>query len=137
MGDDSLISQIGTVIFTLAGIALILYLAYISTKFLGRRMNIKTGGSRKLQIIDSVSVGKDKSVMIVRAGEKTFLIGAAQGGINLISELDSSEFEVLDIKQDSGTGMDFKTAFKTVLEKKYGKKKKDDKENDDDSSQTK
>lgn len=137
--NESLIGQIGTVIGTLIGIAAILYLAYIATKLLGRRMNIRPGGSRRLQIIDSVSVGKDKSVMIVKAGERTFLVGAAQGGVSLISELDSSEFEAEDTKplKQSETGMDFKTAFKTVLEKNFRKKNKNDKENDDDSSKKK
>ncbi|MCI7804919.1 MAG: flagellar biosynthetic protein FliO [Oscillospiraceae bacterium] len=133
--EDSLISQIGVIFGTLLGIALILYLAYISTKLLGKKFSFKNGSGRKLKILDSVSVGQGKMLIIVQAGEKTFLVGAASESINLISELDSSDFEEDETPPESG--MDFKTAFKKVLENNFGKKSNKGKENENDSGQTK
>lgn len=130
MGGDSFISQIGVFLGTILGIILILYLAYISTKFIGKRYAVKSGGSKKIKILDSVSVGKDGSIMIVRAGEKVFLVGAASGGINLISELDNADFP--DEETNAPPVTDFKSAFKSVLEKKI--LKKNEKENENDSS---
>lgn len=133
--EDSLISQIGVIFGTLLGIALILYLAYISTKLLGKKFSFKNGSGRKLKILDSVSVGQGKMLIIVQAGEKTFLVGAASESVNLISELDSSDFEEDETPPESG--MDFKTAFKKVLENNFGKKSNKGKENENDSGQTK
>ena len=135
MEGNSLISQIGVIFGTLLGIALILYLAYISTKLLGRKLSVRGGSSRKLKILDSVSVGQGKSLIIVQAGEKTFLVGAASESINLISELDSNDFAEEETPPE--TGMDFKTAFKKVLENNFGKKSNKGKENENDSGQTK
>lgn len=135
MEGNSLVSQIGLVLGTLLGIAVILYLAYISTKLLGRKMSLKTGSGRKLKILDSVSVGQGKMILVVQAGKKTFLVGAAAESINLISELDSSEFTEDETPPE--TGMDFRTAFKKVLENNFGKKGSKDKENENDSSQRK
>ena len=134
MEGNSLISQVGIVLGTLLGIAVILYLAYISTKLLGRKISVRSSSGRKLKILDSVSVGQGKSLIIVKAGEKTFLVGAASESINLISELDSSEYA--EDETPSESGMDFKTAFKKVLENNFGKKSIKGKENENDSGQT-
>lgn len=135
MEGNSLISQIGVILGTLLGIAIILYLAYISTKLLGRKLSVKTGSGRKIKILDSVSVGQGKTILIVQAGSKTFLVGAASESIHLISELDSNEFAEEVIHPEAA--VDFKTAFKKVLENNFGKKGNKEKENENDSSQTK
>lgn len=134
--NNSFIGQIGVILATLLGIALILYLTYISTKFIGRRFSLKSVGGKKLKVIESVSIGQGKTLLIVRVGEKTFLVGAASESIHLIGELDSSEFKEPENNLPSENGMDFKTAFKTVLENNFGKKKKkdNDKENENDGS---
>lgn len=132
MKDDSLISQIGVILGTIIGIAFILYLAYIATKLLGKRISFKNGGGKKIRILDSVSLGQGKSILLVKAGERVFLVGAAEN-INLISELEGSLSD--DEEQEVPSGMDFKTAFKKVLENNFGKNKK--KGNEDGGSQSK
>ena len=134
MGEGSFISQIGVIFGTLIGIGFVLYLAYVSTKMLGRRYSMKSGGSKKIKIIDSAALGKGKNIMIVKAGSKTFLVGAGEKEINLISELDSDDFIEEEMPQEQ-SGMDFKTAFKNVLEMRFKKKPNDDKENENDSGQ--
>lgn len=135
MEGKSLISQIGTVLGTIIGIVLILYLAYITTKLLGKRFSFKNS-SHKLKILDNIAIGKEKQIMIVKAGTKTFLVGASSGSINLISELDSSEFPEEEL-QNEVAEMDFKTAFKKVLENNVGRKNTKEKVDSDDSSKTK
>lgn len=77
---------------------------------MGKRFSVRGGGSKKIKILDSVSVGQGKTILIVQTGGKTFLIGSGQD-INLISELDSNEFLCDgDVLQPQTT--DFKTAFK-------------------------
>ena len=120
MEGKSIIGQIGVVFGTLLAIAVILYLAYAATKLLGKRFSVRGGGSKKIKILDSVSVGQGKTILIVQTGGKTFLIGSGQD-INLISELDSNEF-LCDGDVLQPQTMDFKTAFKKVLENNFGRK---------------
>ncbi len=133
MESKSLISQIGTIGLTIAGIILILYLAYITTKLLGNRFSYK-GSGKKLKILDNMPIGKDKQIMIVKAGSKTFLIGSANESINLISELDSDEYPEIESNQEP-IDMNFKTAFKKVLEESIGNKKEKVKKNDSDKTE--
>lgn len=134
MGESSLLSQIGVIFGTLIGIGFVLYLAYVSTKMLGRRYTMKSGGSKNIKIIDSAAIGKGKNIMIVKAGKKTFLVGASEKEINLISELDSDDFIEEEKTQEHNT-MDFKTAFKNVLETRFKKNTDKDKENENDGGQ--
>lgn len=135
MKDNSLIGTIMVVFGTLLGVVFILYLAYISTKLLGKKFSVKSGGNKKIKILDSVSIGQGKTIIIVQTGGRTFLVGAASESINLISELDDECFLEEEIPPE--TVMDFKTAFKKVLEKRIGKKNINSKENENDSSKTK
>lgn len=120
--NDSLFSQIGVIFATILGIVVILYLAYISTKLIGKRYSLRSGGGKKLKIIDSVSVGKGENIIIVKAGKKTFLVGISSANVSLLGELDSEDFP--DAENTPESEMNFKTAFKSVLEKNLGKKNK-------------
>lgn len=133
--NGSFISQVGAIFATILGIAFILYLTYISTKLIGKRYSLRSGGGKKLKIIDSVSVGKGENIIIVRAGKKTFLVGVASTNVSLLSELDSEDFP--DDENTPESDMSFKTAFKAVLEKNLGKRVKKSKENENGGSQTK
>lgn len=134
MEGKSLISQIGTISATIIGIILILYLAYITTRLLGKRFSFKTS-SKKIKILDNIAVGKDKQIMIVRAGSKTFLVGAANESINLLSELESEEFPEEEL-QSNADEMSFKEAFKKVLEENISNKNKKGKGEKNDSNKT-
>ena len=135
MEGKSIIGQIGVVFGTLLAIAVILYLAYAATKLLGKRFSVRGGGSKKIKILDSVSVGQGKTILIVQTGGKTFLIGSGQD-INLISELDSNEF-LCDGDVLQPQTLDFKTAFKKVLENNFGRKNSNKEENENGGSDKK
>lgn len=133
MGAKSLISNIGTVLMVILVFILILYMAYFATKKLGKRLSFKGVGNKNIKIIESISVGQNKAIMIIQSAGKTMLIGITQNGINLISELDE---EKLYLNDDDKTGqtMKFSDSFKTAFEEKFGSRFKNTKENKDDSS---
>lgn len=133
MGAKSLISNIGTVLMVILVFILILYLAYFATKKLGKRLSFKGVGNKNIKIIESISVGQNKAIMIIQSAGKTMLIGITQNGINLISELDDEKLCLNDDGKNSQT-MKFSESFKTVLEEKFGIRFKNTKENKDDSS---
>lgn len=129
---NSLIGRIGSVLGVLIAFVIILFCAYIATKFIGKRMTIRSVGNKNINIIESVSLGQNKALLIVESAGKTFLLGMTQNKISLISELEGEKI----ISHDKSTGetMEFSKAFKTVLENNFGKKIGRKKENDNDSN---
>ncbi|MGN0612714.1 MAG: flagellar biosynthetic protein FliO [Porcipelethomonas sp.] len=135
MNSNSVIGSVGSVLLALVSFILILYLAYFATKKMGKRMSFRGVRNKNIKIVESVSVGQNKALMIVETAGKTLLVGVTQNQITLISELDGSMLDRSgdDHQGGSGGGMEFSRAFKTVLEQKIGKKLTKTKENKDDS----
>lgn len=138
MEGKSIVGSVGGVLLALVCFIVILYLAYVATKKLGKRMSVKGIGGKNMKIIDSISIGQHGSILILQAAGKLLLVGITQNSMTVLSELDpealSSEETVSGVR---GETMDFSQAFKKALEQKFGRSFKNNKEsskNDDDSS---
>ncbi|MGN0620666.1 MAG: FliO/MopB family protein [Porcipelethomonas sp.] len=118
MNGSSVIGQIFSVIGVILAFILILYLAYISTRILGKRMSIK-GTKKNIKVLETLSFGQGKSVAVIQSAGKTLLIGITNEQITLVSELDP---EKLEKEPEAPETMEFSQAFKKVLEKNFGKK---------------
>jgi flagellar protein FliO/FliZ len=44
-----------------------------------------------VQVIDRLPIDQRRSIMVLKIGEHFFLVGASEGGINLISKLETEE----------------------------------------------
>lgn len=78
----------------LGAVLLVTGLAYGFTRFvLGR--SFSSPGSRKsrMQVVDGISLGKDQKVVLLRAGERYYLLGAGSQNISLLRELSPEEAE--------------------------------------------
>lgn len=69
---------------------LILLAAYITARFTGTRMK-RMSRSRHMEIIDQIIVTKDKTVLLLKVGERIFVVGLTAQGMNTIAEMSSSE----------------------------------------------
>ncbi|MCR5815520.1 MAG: flagellar biosynthetic protein FliO [Ruminococcus sp.] len=122
-----IVKSVFTLIFGLILFAGILYLAYISTKFIGKRYMLNGKGGRNLKILETVSVGRDMTMAIARAGERIFLIGITPDRINLISELKEDDLLSPYSDEEQGTptikrgSISFADALKYNINKKLGK----------------
>ena len=65
----------------------ILFLAYVSTKFLGAKASGKMRG-KYFRIIDSVVLGFDKQIFLVKVGEQLLLTACSNKVINSITLLE-------------------------------------------------
>lgn len=131
MNGNSLIEKVGSVFGVLVGFAVILYLAYLATKILGRRMSIGGRGNKNIKILESVPLGQNKSLIIVEAAGKTFLLGITSNEISLVSELDGENL-VADSSDKNAETMEFSSALKKVLENNFGRKFSKSKEKSND-----
>lgn len=112
---------------TLFGLAIfvgIMYLAYLATKYVGKRYSSMGGRSgSNLEIVEAVTVGKDSRLVIAAAGDKYFLLGITSQNISLIKEFSSDELEYVRSEAKTAETMTFAQALKINLSEKFGKDK--------------
>ncbi|MDO5560081.1 MAG: flagellar biosynthetic protein FliO [Oscillospiraceae bacterium] len=115
-------SAIGSVFSVLAAVLvfiIILYLAYISTKLIGKRYGRPSANGKNLRIIESMPAGPDKYLMIIRAGQKYLLVGSGKEHLEYICDLDSDELN-LESSSDKSSGGDFYEILKEAAKERIG-----------------
>lgn len=82
-------------------VAVVCGLAYFTTKVIGgAKMN--RGSRRNLEIVESIGVGTQSYVHIIRVGEKFVLIGTTRGQVNMLSQLDPAMLKLSNTGQGAG-----------------------------------
>ncbi len=114
-----ILSIIGTIVLMIAVFAA----AYLVSKYVGKRYKSNYGFSKHISIIDSTSIGKDRSLLVVKAGGKTLLIGSTPNEFTLLSELDAQQIAA-DSQIPEPLQKDFISTFRDVIKSKI--KKSDD-----------
>lgn len=65
--------------------ALVLFLAYVTTRLVGRRFG--GGSGRYLRVIDSVPLGQNRSVSLIEVSGEVYCIGVTDHGVALLGKL--------------------------------------------------
>jgi flagellar protein FliO/FliZ len=68
-------------------------LAYYTTKLIASARFSK-GGKKNLEHIESIGVGPQSYIHIIRAGKKYVLIGVTKGNVNFLTELDEESLSL-------------------------------------------
>jgi len=68
-------------------VVVVALLAYYTTRMLASA-KFTRGGRRNLEHIESIGVGPQSYIHIVRAGKKYVLIGVTRGNVNFLTEVD-------------------------------------------------
>ncbi len=100
-------------------VIVILLLAYFSTKYIGG-VSRGRGISKNMKVIEMITLGQDKTLAIVKVGEKYLLVGVASGQINVMRELSEEELVFDEINQEGGQLPDFKSILNTTLKRSKG-----------------
>lgn len=103
------------VLMTFVAAALVIYLSYIFSKYVGKNMN-KSTNSRYMRLIDQVTVGQDRYMAIMQVGDKYLLVGITAGQINVLTELEADNLLPLSPESDNETGVRTPD-FKELMEK--------------------
>ena len=90
-----------SVIGLLAVVLLVLAGAYAFTRWAGKSLGGGLmaglggglGGGRQLQVLDRAGLGKDQTLLVVRAGQRYLLLGSTPAGVTLLAELTQEEGE--------------------------------------------
>ena len=104
----------GTIGVVLAMVAVIAG-AYYFTLFIGKRAAGTGGKSRIIRVIDRHVFSKDRQIVLINVGEKTYLIGITNQEIRILDESVALPREVLD-----NTGQNMTPNFTGVLARAAG-----------------
>ncbi|MEA5010151.1 MAG: flagellar biosynthetic protein FliO [Angelakisella sp.] len=94
----------------------VLVLAYLATKFIGKRYSVPGLSANNIKIIDKVYFGQDRALIIVQVTGKTLLIGTTAHHIEKICDIDA---ELLN-KPEPRSPQAFSQTFKQVLNNNWG-----------------
>lgn len=76
---------------------------------------VRGGGSDLIRVIDKVYIDTRRFLCLVKVGDKYFLLGVGDGGVNLIAELEK-------VSTAGGEEVVVKPSFKKQLERFLGKR---------------
>lgn len=97
--------------------AVVILLIYITFKVGGSRLN--TFQNKKyIKILDKTYLSKDNALLVIRIGEKGYLVSSTPSNINLLQEVDTKELNNIEL---SKTPKEF-SSMKDMLNKLKGKK---------------
>ena len=83
-------SDILPLIFSLFAVVLVLYLCYVFSKFMAKKVN-NVSKSSNIQVVERVALTQDKGLVIIKVCGKYYLVGFANNNIDILKELDESE----------------------------------------------
>jgi len=107
------IKDILSLIFSIIGIILVLFLTYYSTKWLSAKTNL-TMKSRYMNIVDKIMLGQNKFLAIAEICGKYYLISITEKNINIIKEL--VDFQPL-ISEKTENNIEFNKLVEKFLKK--------------------
>lgn len=73
--------------------AVILGAAYYVTRFIAKR-GFGASGNRNIKVVESINLGIDKSLLLVKVGEQYMLLGSTQKNITLLAEIDKDKLAI-------------------------------------------
>lgn len=85
----------GSIVALFAMLVLLILAAYFTTKFVGGKAN-RFFHSKYMLLLDRLNISKDKSVMIVKVGEKHYVLGVSAQRVSLIDTLPEDSLTELE-----------------------------------------
>ena len=104
------------IILFLLGFGSILFLTYVTTRYIAGKSN-KAMKGRNIQIVETVSLGLDKRIHLVKAGNQYILISSTSKNIEFLSNVNIEE---TDSKTPEVPGLQNVFNFKELFDKYTG-----------------
>ena len=115
------LSSLFSLIWLLVCVLVVIVLARLFTKYVAGRSGVVggAGGSERFRVLSRLSLGRDQSAVLVKAGEKYLLLGVTASEITVLKELTAEEAEaVYALPPDQPAPPSFGEALRAVLKQK-------------------
>ena len=115
------LSSLFSLIWLLVCVLVIVVLAWLFTRYVAGRGGAVglSGGTERFKVLSRLSLGREQSAVLVKAGEKYLLLGVTPTKIDLLKELTPEEAEaVYALPPDQPAPPSFGEALRTVLKQK-------------------
>ena len=96
-------------------VVIILVMAWWCSRLMGKQWG-RTSGSGNIELIDQVSVGQNQRILLMKVGEKHYLIGVSPAGIHLLSKVEGDFERPQSSEMLAGTQLPFQEFLKKRLE---------------------
>ena len=120
--ETSILGSLLSLMWLLVCVVAVAVLAYLFTRYVAGRgagtMGL-SGGSEQFKVLCRLSLGREQSAALVRAGERYLLLGVTASQVSLLAELTQEEARALYApKADQPAPPSFSEALRTVLKQK-------------------
>ena len=92
----------------------LLFLVVVTTRYVGSKAG-KAMKGKYIDVVEAVSIGIDKQLLVVRAGEQYILVASAGKNIEFLTTINLDEFHADETAQN-GTVFDFKKLFEKYIQ---------------------
>lgn len=108
MGD---VDSVLKIILMLIGFGAILFLTYVTTRYIARKQ-IRSMKSRNISVIETVMLGPDKRLHLVRAGKSHILIASTSKSVEFLTAVELDEAEAMESSdEEENPRFDFRSVF--------------------------
>ncbi len=76
----------------------ILYLAYTASRYIGLSA-ARQSSAKHIRLLDTLSLGSERAILVVKIGERQLLLGVTSGGIVNLAELAEKDVQELLVEQ--------------------------------------
>ena len=102
------------VILYLAGFCSLLFLTYVTTRYIGRKQ-VRAMKSKSISVLETVMIGTDKRLHLVKAGNSFLLIATTSKSVVFLTAVDLDESgENALLEEEKEARFDFKTILKNM-----------------------
>ncbi len=113
---EGIITALGTLLIVIA----VLFAAWWVTRKIAGSGQFG-GRSRYMKIIDRMPVAQDRFLVLVRLGEKVYLLGVASSEITFLAEMEGEPDPLQESEQTAPVPMDFRELMKKLGRKNNGR----------------
>ncbi len=103
-------------ILLLVGFCALLFLTYVTTKYIGQKQ-IRTMRSKNISILETVALGTDKRLHLVKAGNSYLLIATTSKSIEFLANVDIEE---TDAEEAAQADKEMRFDFRAILDRYSG-----------------
>ena len=108
-----------SLIFSLVGVGIVLYLCYWVSRFASKKMGTTSKFNRNMKVIERIALTQDKGMAIVEVCSKYYLVGFSNNSVEILKEFDPEDNGIV-LPENTGGNADFLNFFQNAIKNRKG-----------------